>query len=85
MTKGPFGYVKMHFTVVLIHFVQINLNLKYREGYKCKNVNFKRIFTILPENDLDIDLINVNIFNLLKEYNIVYNIKMFFLKLIRIY
>jgi len=39
-----------------------------------KNVNFKHIFTILPLNDLDLDLITVNIYNLLKEYNIVYKI-----------
>jgi len=84
-TKGPFGHVQMHFTVVLLHFVQIDLNLKYREGYKCKKVNFKHIFTILPLNYLDLDLITVNIYNLLKEYNIVYNIKMLFSKLIRIY
>jgi len=48
MTKGPFGHIKMHFTVVLLQFVQINLNLPYREGYKCKKINHKHIFTILP-------------------------------------
>jgi len=50
-----------------------------------EKVNFKYIFTILPYNDLDLDLITVNIYNLLKGYNIVNNIKLFFLKSIQTY
>jgi len=59
----------------------------YRFGrdINAEKVNFKYIFTILPYNDLDLDLITVNICNLLKEYNIVNNIKMFFLKSIQTY
>ena len=76
----------MQFTVVLLQFVQINLNLPYREGYKCRKSQFQAYFHFfLPKNDIDLDLIIVNMCNLLKEYNIVYNIKMFFLKSIQTY
>ena len=44
---------------------------------------FQAYFHYFTLNDLD--LITVNIYNILKEYNIVYNIKMFFLKSIQTY
>ena len=50
-----------------------------------KKSQFQAYFHYFTLKWPDLDLITVNIYNLLQEYNIVYNIKMFFLKLIQIY
>ena len=44
MTKGSFGHIKIQFTVVLLHLVQINLNLPFREGYKSRKIQFQAYF-----------------------------------------
>jgi len=63
---------------VLLLFLRINFNLPEKEDINTEKVHFQHIFTILHWNDLDLDLNTVNIYYQLKEYNIVYNIKLYF-------